>query len=145
MAEVTIFYFIFYFFLVMLGNWTQGLCTCWADILPLSYFLSPKYYYYFFLLWLYWAWTQNFLLEPHNHFKPEWPGPEPIAFLMREICPNVRKCGPQKWPRGEEWSGQVILYCRVGEGESREPREKGREICIGDLIFFFFFYRKGLL
>jgi hypothetical protein len=26
------------------------------------------------------------LLEPHNHLQPEWPGPEPIAFLMREIC-----------------------------------------------------------
>jgi hypothetical protein len=37
-----------------------GLCTCWADILPLSYFHSPKYYY--FLLWLYWAWTQDFML-----------------------------------------------------------------------------------
>jgi hypothetical protein len=23
------------------------------------------------------------LLEPYNHFQPEWPGPEPIASLMR--------------------------------------------------------------
>jgi hypothetical protein len=23
------------------------------------------------------------LLEPHNHFQPEWPGSEPIAFLIR--------------------------------------------------------------
>jgi hypothetical protein len=26
------------------------------------------------------------LLEPYNHFQPEWPGPESTAFLMREIC-----------------------------------------------------------
>jgi hypothetical protein len=37
------------------------------------------------------------------------------------------KCRPQKWPRGEEWSGQEILYCRVGEGESWEPRERTRK------------------
>jgi hypothetical protein len=24
-----------------------GLCTCWADILPLSYFLSPQYFFFF--------------------------------------------------------------------------------------------------
>jgi hypothetical protein len=30
--------------------------------------------------------------------------------------------GP-KWPRGEEWPGQDILYCRVGERECQE-REK---------------------
>jgi hypothetical protein len=36
-------------------------------------------------------------------------------------------CRPQKWPHGEEWSGQEILYCRVGEGEIQESkREKGR-------------------
>jgi hypothetical protein len=63
---------------------------------------------------------------------------------MREICPNVRKCGPQKWPRGEEWSGQVILYCWVGEGESREPGERERNLYRGPQ-FTFFFYRKGLL
>jgi hypothetical protein len=28
-----------------------------------------------------------------------------------------------KWPRGEEWSGQEILYCWMGEGESRESQE----------------------
>jgi hypothetical protein len=31
-----------------------------------------------------------------------------------------------KWPCGEEWSGQEILYCRVGEGESRERSRRGR-------------------
>jgi hypothetical protein len=25
-------------------------------------------------------------------------------------------CRPQKWPHGEEWSGQEILYCRVERG-----------------------------
>jgi hypothetical protein len=53
MAEVTlmplIFFTIFYFF-SNAGELNPGLCTCWADILPLSYFLSPKYYYYFFTL-----------------------------------------------------------------------------------------------
>jgi hypothetical protein len=34
------------------------------------------------------------------------------------------KCRPQKWPRGEEWSGQEILYCRVGEGDSWESQER---------------------
>jgi hypothetical protein len=65
MAEVTlmplIFFTIFYFF-TNTGELNPGLCTCWADILPLSYFLNPKYYFFFFLLWLYWAWTQDFLL-----------------------------------------------------------------------------------
>jgi hypothetical protein len=57
----TIFYFIFLFFFSNAGELNPGLCTCWADILPLSYFHSPKYYYYYFLLWLYWAWTQEFM------------------------------------------------------------------------------------
>jgi hypothetical protein len=67
MAEVTlmplIFITIFHFF-SNAGELNPGLCTCWAYILPLSYFLRPKYYYYyyFFLLWLYWAWTQDFML-----------------------------------------------------------------------------------
>jgi hypothetical protein len=33
------------------GELNPGPCICWADILPLSYFLSPKY---LFCLWLYW-------------------------------------------------------------------------------------------
>jgi hypothetical protein len=36
-----------------------------------------------FLLWLHWAWSSTVLFEPYNHFRPEWPGPEPIASLMR--------------------------------------------------------------
>jgi hypothetical protein len=57
--------YLLYHFLIFFSNAGElnpGLCTCWADILPLSYFHSPKYYYYYFLLWLYWAWTQDFLL-----------------------------------------------------------------------------------
>jgi hypothetical protein len=59
MAEVTLMPLIFFTFIYLFiyfsnaGELNPGLCTCWADILPLSYFLSPKYYY--FLLWLYWA------------------------------------------------------------------------------------------
>jgi hypothetical protein len=57
MAEVTlmplIFFTIFYFF-SNAEELNPELCTGWADILPSSYFLSPKYCYYY-LLWLYWA------------------------------------------------------------------------------------------
>jgi hypothetical protein len=49
MAEVMlmpfIFFTIFYFYLFIFSNAGElnpGLCTCWADILPLSYFLSPN-------------------------------------------------------------------------------------------------------
>jgi hypothetical protein len=59
MAEVTlmplIFFTILKIFFSNAGELNPGLCTCWADILPLSYFFSPKYYYYYFLLWLHWA------------------------------------------------------------------------------------------
>jgi hypothetical protein len=51
MAEVTlmplIFITIFHFF-SNAGELNPGLCTCWAYILPLSYFLRPKYYYYYY-------------------------------------------------------------------------------------------------
>jgi hypothetical protein len=52
MAEVALTSFILFiiiiFFIFILfsnvGELNPGLCTCWADIFPLSYFFSPKYF-----------------------------------------------------------------------------------------------------
>jgi hypothetical protein len=49
-SDINATYLLYHFFIFFsnVGELNPGLCTCWADILPLSYFLSPKYYYYFF-------------------------------------------------------------------------------------------------
>jgi hypothetical protein len=41
-----------YLFFSNTGELNPGLCTCWADILVLSYFLNPKYYYYYYFFTL---------------------------------------------------------------------------------------------
>jgi hypothetical protein len=65
----------------------------------------------------------NLLLRKLKIRKTNGPAYVCIRKLMK-IYNFGLKCRPQKWPCGEEWSGQEILYCRVGEWESQE-REGG--------------------
>jgi hypothetical protein len=43
------------------------------------------------------------------------------------MAPKCWTCRLQKWPRGEDWSGQEILYCWERERAEREERERERE------------------
>jgi hypothetical protein len=47
-ATYLLYHFLFLIFFSNAGELNPGLCTCWADILPLSHFNSPKYYYFFY-------------------------------------------------------------------------------------------------
>jgi hypothetical protein len=80
------------------------LLSCWAHPLLQEFQVPARLNFLCFSCVLMLSWPQIFI-----HVLP------------------VRKCRPQKWPRGEEWSGQEILYFGIGKGESREPRERQRE------------------